>query len=225
MNQLAEDVWHAPLGPRNAVNAYVLGEVLVDAGYGFQSGRAVKAARERGVTEHALTHAHLDHAGGSARVCRELGLEGVAVGAVDAADVRSGKPEPPPHLPGALKGVGRWYGSFPATPVTRELRAGDVVGPGFVVLDVPGHTLGHIAFWREADGVLIAGDVLFNINMLTGAAKLGPPPDFVTTDPALNRESIKKIAALEPRIVGLGHGPVLRDRTAERLAAIAQRLP
>lgn len=222
MNQLAEDVWHVPLGPRDAVNAYVLGDVLVDSGYKFQSGRAVKAARERGVTEHVLTHAHLDHAGGSARVCRELGLEGVAVGAVDAADVRSGKPEPPPHTPGALKGVGRWYGSFAAAPVVRELRPGDVVGPGFVVLDVPGHTLGHVAFWREADRVLIAGDVLFNINMLTGAAKLGPPPDFVTTDPALNRESIAKIAALEPRIVGLGHGPVLRERAAERLAAIAR---
>lgn len=225
MNQLAEDVWHAPLGPRNAVNAYVLGDVLVDAGYGFQAGRAVKAARERGVTEHVLTHAHLDHAGGSARVCRELGLEGVAVGAIDAADVRSGKPEPPPHLPNALKGVGRWYGSFAAVPVVRELRAGDVVGPGFVVLDVPGHTLGHVAFWRESDRVLIAGDVLFNINVLTGAAKLGPPPNLVTTDPARNRESIRKVAALEPRIVGLGHGPVLRERAAERLAAIAEQLP
>lgn len=222
MNQLAEDVWHVPLGPRDAVNAYVLGEVLVDAGYRFQSGRAVKAARERGVTEHVLTHAHLDHAGGSARVCRELGLEGVAVGAVDAADARSGKPEPPPHTPGALKGFGRWYGSFSAVPVVRELRAGDVVGPGFVVLDVPGHTLGHVAFWREADRVLIAGDVLFNINVLTGSAKLGPPPDLVTTDPARNRESIEQIAALEPRVVGLGHGPVLRERAAERLAAVAR---
>jgi hydroxyacylglutathione hydrolase len=225
MNQLAEDVWHAPLGPRSSVNAYVLGEVLVDAGYRFQSGRAVKAARERGVTEHVLTHAHLDHAGGSARVCRELGLEGVAVGAIDAADVRSGKPEPPPHVPDVLKGVGRRYGSFQAAPVVRELHASDLVGPGFVVLDVPGHTLGHIALWREADGVLIAGDVLFNINMLTGSAKLGPPPALATTDPARNRESIKKIAALEPRIVALGHGPVIRERAAERLAAIAERLP
>lgn len=225
MQQLAEDVWHVPLGPRNAVNAYVLGNVLVDAGYGFQAGRAVKAARECGVTEHALTHAHLDHAGGSARVCRELGLDGVAVGATDAADVRSGRPEPPPHLPGALHGLGRWYGSFTATPVVRELHAGDLVGPGFLVLDVPGHTLGHIAFWRASDRLLITGDVLFNLNPLTGAAKLGPPPSLATTDPALNHESIKKIAALEPRTVGFGHGPVLRDRAAERLSAIAERLP
>src|SRR5689334_9450732 len=100
MEQLADDVWHVPLGPRDSVNAYILGTVLVDSGYKFQSARAIAAAKERGVTEHALTHAHLDHAGGSARVCRELGLSGVAVGAVDANDVRSGKPEPPPHTPG-----------------------------------------------------------------------------------------------------------------------------
>jgi glyoxylase-like metal-dependent hydrolase (beta-lactamase superfamily II) len=223
MNALAEDVWHVPLGPRDAVNAYVLGDVLVDSGYKFQSGRAVAAARERGVTEHALTHAHLDHAGGSARVCRELGLAGVTVGATDAADVRSGHPEPPPHTP--LKPVGRWYGSFAAAPVTRELIEGDVVGPGFVVLDVPGHSLGHVAFWREADRVLITGDVLFNMHLVTTAPGLRQPPRPFTMDPVVNRRSIRKIAALEPRVVGFGHGPVLREDAAAKLAAVAAALP
>ena len=32
MNQLAEDVWQIPLFPRNLVNAYLVGDVLVDAG-------------------------------------------------------------------------------------------------------------------------------------------------------------------------------------------------
>jgi glyoxylase-like metal-dependent hydrolase (beta-lactamase superfamily II) len=60
------------------VNTYILGDVLVDAGSKPMGGRAVAAARERGVTSHALTHAHLDHAGGSARVIAELGLDGLA---------------------------------------------------------------------------------------------------------------------------------------------------
>src|SRR3954470_9492682 len=102
MRQLADDVWHVPLGPRDTVNAYILGDVLVDAGYGFQGGRALAAARERGVREHALTHAHLDHAGGSQRVLRELGIDGVAVGAVDAAEVRNGGGAVPPATPGFL---------------------------------------------------------------------------------------------------------------------------
>ena len=225
METIAEDAWHVPLGPRDAVNAYILGDVLVDSGYRFQSGRAIAAARERGVTEHALTHAHLDHAGGSAKACRALGLPGVAVGAVDAADVRSGRPAPPPHTPSPLMPAGRWYGSFAAAPVVRELKEGDVVGPGFVVLDVPGHSLGHVAFWRESDRVLIAGDVLFNMHLVTTAPGLREPPRPFTMDPALNRQSIRRIAALEPRVVGFGHGPVLRDDAAARLAAVAAALP
>jgi len=224
MRQLADDVWHVPLGPRDAVNAYVLGDVLVDSGYKFQSGGAIKAARKLGVRQHALTHAHLDHAGGSAKVCRELGLEGVAVGAIDANDVRSGRPEPPPQTPGPLRGVGRWFASFEKAPVLRELHEGDTVGPGFVVLDVPGHSNGHVAFWRERDRLLIAGDVLFNMHLLTTAPGLREPPKPFTMSPAVNRESIRKIAALEPRTVGFGHGPVLREDAATRLRAVAAAL-
>jgi glyoxylase-like metal-dependent hydrolase (beta-lactamase superfamily II) len=222
MRQLADDVWHLPLGPRDTVNAYVLGDVLVDAGYAFMAGRALEGARRLGVTEHALTHAHLDHAGGSARVCRELGLEGVAVGAVDALDVRTGGPEPPPHTP--LPALGRRLGAFPPAPVARELHEGDVVGPGFVVLEVPGHSYGHVAFWRESDRLLISGDVCFNMHLLTTRPGLHEPPRFFTSDPERNRASIRRITTLEPRVVGFGHGPVLHE-AAQKLQAFAATLP
>src|SRR4051794_41072715 len=176
MRQIADDVWHVTLGPRDTVNAYILGDVLVDAGYKAMGGRAVAAARERGVTSHALTHAHLDHAGGSARVIRELELDGLAVGAIDAADGRSGCGQPPPQTPGPLQAIARRASRFDASPVTRELHEGDVVGPGFVVLDVPGHSAGHVAYWREADRLLIAGDVFFNLNLLTTMPGLRQPP-------------------------------------------------
>lgn len=117
-----------PAGAVQSVNAYILGDVLIDAGVMPMGGRAVVAARERGVTSHALTHAHLDHAGGTARVVRELGLDGVAVGAVDAPDVCGGGSEPPSHTPALLKGAMRRAGRFEAPPVSRELREGDVVG-------------------------------------------------------------------------------------------------
>src|SRR3954470_13405629 len=102
MRQIADDVWHVPLGPRDSVNAYILGDVLVDAGYSLMGKRAVAAARERGVTSHALTHAHLDHAGGSARVITELGLDGLAVGALDAPAVRDGESVAAPDTPELL---------------------------------------------------------------------------------------------------------------------------
>jgi hypothetical protein len=31
MRQIADDVWYVPLAPRDGVNAYILGDVLVDA--------------------------------------------------------------------------------------------------------------------------------------------------------------------------------------------------
>jgi hypothetical protein len=43
--------------------------------------------------------------------------------------------------------------------VSRTLREGDPVG-GFEVLEVPGHSPGALAFWRERDRVLVCGDVL-----------------------------------------------------------------
>ena len=55
----------------------------------------------------------------------------------------------------------------PGHKVDRALKEGDEVG-GFKVLDVPGHSAGHVAFWRESDGVLILGDVLTNMDQLTG---------------------------------------------------------
>ena len=44
-----------------------------------------------------------------------------------------------------------WTG--PPHPVSRRLGEGDEVG-SFMVIETPGHTAGHISFWREADRML-----------------------------------------------------------------------
>jgi hydroxyacylglutathione hydrolase len=87
----------------------------------------------------------------------------------------------------------------PACPVDRELKEGDRVA-GFTVLEVPGHSPGHIALWRESDRVLLCGDVFFNIR------RLSRPPNLVTWKPELNRQSMKRLADLRPRLVLFGHG-------------------
>ena len=76
---------------------------------------------------------------------------------------------------------------------------------------MPGHSPGHVAYWRESDRVLIAGDVLNGMNLITGIPGLHEPPNAFTTDPAQNRESARRLAALEPSLVVFGHGPPLRD--------------
>lgn len=110
----------------------------------------------------------------------------------------------------------------PPHPVSRVLREGDEVA-GFTVLDSPGHTRGHISFWRESDRVLILGDVLNNMNLMTGIPGLHQPPELFTIDPERNRASIRRLAALRPALVCFGHGAPLRD--PDKLADFAAQLP
>ena len=221
VRQVAEGVWQVPLALRSAVNAYVLGDVLVDAGTEGQ-GRGLPAllrAEGRPVTAHALTHAHPDHVGGSAGVCRELGVPLWAPEG-DADDVQAGRVRPPSAGLGAL--VGR-FARFPPVPVARRLREGDEVG-GFRVLDAPGHSPGEVVFWREDDRVLVCGDVVFGMLLPSLRPGLREPFAFVTPDVARNRASIRRIAALEPELLLPGHGPPMRAPGA-RLRAFASSLP
>ena len=50
-----------------------------------------------------------------------------------------------------------------------------------------------------------------NMDMLTTVAGLHEPPAMFTHDIQQNRQSIRKIASLMPKVVGFGHGPILHD--------------
>ncbi len=221
MREVAEDVFHLSLLPRDAVNAYLVGDVLVDAGYAALAKRVLKAVRGRAVARHVVTHAHVDHGGGSRKVAEALQVP-VLAGERDVAAMRTG--EMVVDLPGLLEKVVSRYGRFPGVPQTEPLEIGSEVGPGFVVLDTPGHSPGHVSLWRERDGVLICGDVVNTMSLATTRPGLQEPPGLFTPDVARNRRSIREIAALEPRLVLAGHGPIVRDAAAP-LAALAARLP
>src|SRR5215218_6703602 len=74
MREIAENVWHIPLMGRDAVNAYVLGDVLVDAGMAGQGKRLPGKLGGHAIAAHTLTHAHPDHVGGSKSVVDALGV-------------------------------------------------------------------------------------------------------------------------------------------------------
>src|SRR4029450_1635631 len=112
---------------------------------------------------------------------------------------------------------------YPGTPVARQLREGDEIGHGFTVLETPGHSAGHVAFWRERDRVLIAGDVLFNLHLSTLRPGLREPPKVLTIDPERNRTSARRLADLQPELVLFGHGPPLRD--AAKLRVFTASMP
>jgi glyoxylase-like metal-dependent hydrolase (beta-lactamase superfamily II) len=66
---------------------------------------------------------------------------------------------------------------------------------------------------------LVLGDVLNGMHLLTGIPGLHEPPRIFTPDPARNRDSARKLAALEPALVCFGHGPPVRD-TAKFVAFV-----
>jgi glyoxylase-like metal-dependent hydrolase (beta-lactamase superfamily II) len=206
---LADDLYQLRGFPPHALNVYWMGGVLVDAGMRYDRRRILRQVRTRPVVAHALTHAHPDHQGASHAVCETLGIplwcgEADADAVEDPSMIVARLPSHPLNraIAPLLQG--------PAHPVSRRLREGDIVG-GFTVIDTPGHSAGHVAFWRPRDRVLVLGDVLANVRMLTGLPGLREPPRMFTPDTTKNRESARKVAALGPELVCFGHGPPLRD--------------
>jgi glyoxylase-like metal-dependent hydrolase (beta-lactamase superfamily II) len=209
MKRLADGLYQLGGFPPNAINVYLMGDVLVDAATRYARGRVLRQLRGHIVSAHALTHAHPDHQGASHAVCTALNIPlWCGVHDADAAEdprlILDRMPRHPVNRVFAANAVG------PGHPVARRLVEGDEVG-GFTVVETPGHTAGHVSFWRAGDRVLVAGDVAANMNMLTGLQALREPPWFFSADPARNRDSARKLAALEPALVCFGHGPPLRD--------------
>jgi hydroxyacylglutathione hydrolase len=145
------------------------------------------------------THWHPDHAGGNAALQSATGCE-----IVGPAEVRK------------------------IAPLDRVLRDGDQVTLGatqLAVMSVPGHTLGHIAYYDQEDGVAFVGDTLFALGcgrlfegdaatMWTSLSRLAALPDetrvycaheytadnarfalSVDSDPALRRRADAVFAA------------------------------
>ena len=216
MKEVADDVWVLSSFPPNSINAWVAGDVLIDAQTRRDGKKIVKQIGSKPLSAHALTHAHPDHQGASHHVCTTLGIPyWVPEADVPAAEnpklIRELQPSHPiaQFMDRAFTG--------PAHQVDRVLRDGDEVGD-FRVIDAPGHSAGHVVFWREGDGVLIVGDVLNSANSLLPMQKgLRLPYDFFTPDPARNRQSARSLADLgEPSVVLFGHGPPVRDGRAFR---------
>jgi hydroxyacylglutathione hydrolase len=216
--EVARSVWQLPLAPIHALNAYVVGDdgegtetgdVVVDAGLPWSKGRLLAAVEGRTVAAHVLTHAHPDHQGASAALCAAhaipLWCGARDRAAVEHADFAANWRGPRRRLFQLAERLGG-----PACHVDRTLHEGDQVA-GFWVIETPGHTPGHISLWREADGVVILGDVASHRNPLSLSPGLREPTRLFTRDPRENRRSIQKIAALRPRLICFGHGPPLAD--------------
>lgn len=221
MRELADGVFQLRGRPQDAINVYLVGDVLIDAATRQAEKRILRELGDRSVSAHALTHVHPDHQGSSHAICERYGIP-LWCGQDDVPAMETPGGLENPKAPAALRWfhANFWTGS--PHPVSRVLVEGDEVA-GFTVLDTPGHSPGHVAFWRQSDRVLILGDVLNNMNLRTGRPGLNEPPLMFSSDPARNRDSARRLAELRPELVCFGHGAPLRDPSL--LAAFVETLP
>ena len=88
--------------------------------------------------------------------------------------------------------------------------------PGWEILHTPGHTPGHVSFFRPSDRTLLVGDAFcttkpesFFEAALAQQTELHGPPAYFTSDWEAARRSVEQLAALEPLVVAPGHGKPL----------------
>ena len=218
MKALAAEVWRLKQVPGPTVNVYLAGDVLIDAGTRWDRRRIFAELQGRQVSLLALTHVHPDHQGVAKDVCESRGIPlACHVDDVDAMEGRRPVQEAMPHHPVNRLVKRFWQG--PPYRVDRPLRENDEVG-GFRVVHAPGHARGEVIFFRDSDRVAICGDVIRNLSYATGLPGIKEPPEIFTYDPAENRRSIRKLAALQPSSILPGHGPAVTDmRAFERFVA------
>ena len=137
------------LDPRYAENCWVVGAAEGAPAAVIDPGADPGPLLAAGVDTAAIlvTHADIDHIGGVAALAAASGAE-VWMPAGEAGVLRSGQT--------------RGGGTVPAHEPEHELRGGDVVhaaGLAFEVVDVPGHSAGHVAY--HLGGHLFSGDLLF----------------------------------------------------------------
>jgi glyoxylase-like metal-dependent hydrolase (beta-lactamase superfamily II) len=102
--------------------------------------------------------------------------------------------------------------------------------PGWTLLHTPGHTPGHVSFYREDDGALLVGDAFcttkpesFFEATFVQAPELHGPPSYFTSDWEAAKRSVRKLAGLGPRVVAPGHGkPLAGEDVPEKLRKLAE---
>ena len=213
LQQVTDGVWSGPTVPGPWLNLVVVDDVVVDSGLRWSRGRLVELLRGRELSGHVVTHAHADHLGSTAWLCRSLGLP-LQMGAPDADRYEGGR------IDTVQSRVGRLLARA-AEPerarVDRRLREGDEVG-SFRVLDTPGHSPGAIALWREADRVLVLGDNPVSVARDASSPRFVHLPASLHHDPEQVRRTRRRLAELEPALVVPVHGHPVRHPEAWRRA-------
>ncbi|HJT33563.1 MAG TPA: MBL fold metallo-hydrolase [Pirellulales bacterium] len=169
-----------------------------------------------------LSHGHFDHVGALEELAQRWDVP-IYAHIEEHAYLNGSEPYPPPDPTvggGLMSALSRFYPRGPID-VSQWLLALPADGsvPGMADwrwIHTPGHTAGHVSLFRDADRAMIAGDAFISTNQESAYAvavqrtEIHGPPRYYTSDWPAARESVERLAALEPELVVSGHGRALR---------------
>ena len=222
LEEVADGVWLLTGDIKGAMNIYFIegpdGEIIQ-----FDAGTSSMTRKNReviagfgGIERVVLGHAHADHRGTAP------GLDvPVYCHPDEVADATSSASIAPyMHLKELEFAPVRWIYPFllrrwdgGPVEIAGTVEEGDEVA-GFKVIHFPGHAPGLIGLWRESDRVALVSDVVYFVD----SARLRPLPDGEASVPhpawawdhQRAKESLRKLAALKPKVVAAGHEHPLR---------------
>ena len=231
--------------PTGISNCYIVGTrerwVLIDAGTQGNAKNILEAVEEHIGTQASpaaifLTHGHFDHAGSA----RELAQHWeVAIYAhrleIPFLDGTSKYPPPDPTVGGFMSQMIRFLPNkkMNVGPNLRALSVGSLPGlPEWEIIETPGHSPGHVSYFRSEDSVLIAGDAFCTVDQnsmidtLQQRQSVSIPPPYYTCDWQAAERSVRTLAELRPKVLAAGHGIPMRGGSATtQLRALAYNFP
>jgi hydroxyacylglutathione hydrolase len=127
--------------------------IVIDPGDNIESVLAMLEKHQLTVKAIVITHAHIDHIGGAAKLKAATGAP-VLMNARDQ------------ELYDHLDVQAAWLGmeNPSRTAIDAEAREGVTLTLGdaaFQILETPGHTQGSVSIWIPSENKLVAGDTLF----------------------------------------------------------------
>ncbi|PID02487.1 MBL fold metallo-hydrolase [Sporosarcina sp. P2] len=209
--------------------------VLIDTGMPYSAEKIIAVVEERfGVKSRPkailLTHGHFDHVGAVIELVEHWNVP------VYAHELElpfltgvSSYPDPDTSVEGGM--IAKISSIFPTDPIQlgshiQSLPPDGSVPflPEFKWIHTPGHSPGHVSFFRQKDGALIAGDAFVTVKqeylykVLTQEQEISGPPRYLTTDWGAALQSVMKLEALHPSVAITGHGlPMEKELLAKSL--------
>ncbi|MBM7583628.1 glyoxylase-like metal-dependent hydrolase (beta-lactamase superfamily II) [Bacillus pakistanensis] len=200
--------------------------VLVDAGMPKSADTIIAFADEHFGSNNPpnaiiLTHGHFDHVGAIIELVNHWDVPVYAHPLeIPYLTGKENYPEPDSTVEGGL--IAKMSPLFPNESINLGSHIHELPSDGSVPemdgwrwIHTPGHTPGHVSFFREEDRSLIVGDAFVTVkqdslyNVLTQDLEMNGPPRYFTTDWEAAWNSVRKLETLKPAVAITGHGSPL----------------